>query len=172
MIFFEDEISLSTQGTIHATWARVGCTPQCPTLGRKKGVKVFGAVSGARQFRFRVQTDYFNQETFTSFLTHFRHNVDGYVIMILDGASYHKGPVVRDFLEQHHNSFELCYLPAYSPELNPQEHVWKVFRKEHIHNRCFVHTQDLLHTARHGFRSLQRSTALNGVYGECNQYFV
>ena len=85
-IFFEDEISLSTQGTVHRTWARVGQRPQCPTLGRKRGVKVLGAISNQRQFRFRVQTVYFNQETFTDFLTYFRDHVDGYVIMIVDGA--------------------------------------------------------------------------------------
>ena len=157
---------------MHRTWARVGQRPRCPTLGRKRGVKVFGAISNQRQFRFRVQTVYFNQVTFTEFLNYFRDQVDGYVIMIVDGASYHKGPLVKDFLSKHHKSFELEFLPAYSPELNPQEDVWKTFRKNHTHNRCFMDTNDLLTATRSRLRSLQRSTALDGVFLECQNYFI
>ena len=171
-IFFEDEISLSTQGTVHRTWARVGKRPRCPTFGKKQGVKVFGAVSNQHQFRFRVQTVYFNQETFTDFLSYFRYHIDGFVIMIVDGAKYHRGPLVQEFLWKHRNSFEMEYLPAYSPELNPQEDVWKIFRKEHTHNRCFYDTEDLLAATRSGFRSLQRSNVLDGVYRECQNYFL
>ncbi len=156
---------------MHQTWARVGQTPQCPTLGRRKGVKVFGAISGSRRFRFRVQTAYFNKETFVSFLHSFRRSLDGYIIMILDGASYHKGDVIAEFLYVHRRSFELEYLPSYSPELNPQEHVWKLFRKEHIHNRCMTDTADLLSCARGGLRALQRSGSLHGIYRECHNYF-
>jgi transposase len=63
-IFFEDEMTLATQSTVHRTWARVGQTPERHTFGRYKGVKAFGAVSGLGGFRYRVQVDYFSQETF------------------------------------------------------------------------------------------------------------
>ncbi len=171
-IFFEDEMTLATQSTIGRTWARVGHTPQCPTFGRYKGVKVFGAVSALGSFRYRVGLDYFSQETFLAFLTAFRAATDGYVILIIDGAPYHKGAAVTDFVLERRNEMELYHLPSYSPELNPQEHVWKVFRKQHTHNRCFTSTVETLEAARSGFRSLQRSSVLQGVYAECRQYFA
>ena len=171
-VFFEDEMSLATQGTVHQTWARVGQTPNCRTFGRHKGVKTFGLVSGDGIFRYRVQTAYFNQVTFLAFLADFRVATDGYLILIIDGAPYHKGAGVRDFQQQHRASLEICYLPSYSPELNPQEHVWKVFRKHQSHNRSFTSTMELLGAARSGFRSLQRSSVLQGVYLECQRYFA
>jgi transposase len=171
-IFFEDEMTLATQSTVHRTWARVGQTPQCRTFGRYKGVKAFGAVSGLGGFRYRVQLDYFSQETFRAFLMTFRASTDGYLLLILDGAPYHKGAAVTDFAQEPRNELELCYLPSYSPELNPQEHVWKVFRKQHTHNRCFTTTADTMVTARRGFRSLQRSSVLQGIYAECQHYFA
>ena len=27
--------------------------------------------------------------------------------------------------------------PAYSPELNPVEHIWDELREKYFHNRCF-----------------------------------
>jgi transposase len=170
-VFFEDEMTLQTQGTIGRTWARVGQTPQRRTFGRYKGVKAFGAVSGLGLFRYRVQLSYFSQETFRAFLAAFRAATDGYLILIIDGAPYHKGEAVTDFVREPRNEMELYPLPAYSPELNPQEHVWKVFRKQHTHNRCFTSTQETLMAARSGFRSLQHSSALQGIYVECQGYF-
>jgi transposase len=58
----------------------------------------------------------------------FRATTDGWLILIIDGAPYHKGEAVTDFLADPRHEMELYHLPAYSPELNPQEHVWKVFR--------------------------------------------
>lgn len=171
-IFFGDEMTLATQSTVHRTWARVGQTPHCRTFGRYKGVKAFGAVSGAASFRYRVQLDYFSQETFRAFLTTFRAATDGYLLFILDGAPYHKGEAITDFVQEPRHELELHYLPGYSPELNPQEHVWKVFRKQHTHNRCFTSTVETLIAARSGFRSLQRSPALQSVYTECQRCFV
>jgi hypothetical protein len=53
-------------------------------------VKSFGAVSGLGVFRYRVQLEYFSQEAFRAFLAAFRATTDGYLILIIDGAPYHK----------------------------------------------------------------------------------
>lgn len=170
-IFFEDEMTLATQSTGGRTWSRVGHTPEHKTFGRHNGVKAFGAVSGSGLFRYRVQLSYFSQETFRAFLVAFRSSTDGYLILIIDGAPYHKGEAIRDFVQDPRNEIELYRLPSYSPELNPQEHVWKVFRKQHTHNQSFTGTEEALTVARGGFRSLQHSSELQGVYRECQCYF-
>lgn len=170
-IFFEDEMTLATQGTVGYTWARVGHTPTTRVFGRYKGVKAFGAVSAQGGFRYRVQLDYFSQDTFRTFLAAFRAATDGYLLVIIDGAPYHKGAAVTDFIADPRQQMELFHLPAYSPDLNPQEHVWKVFRKQQTHNRSFTSTADTLQAARSGFRSLQHSSALKGVFQECQSYF-
>ena len=170
-VFFEDEMTLATQSTLGRTWSRIGHTPEHKTFGRHKGVKTFGAVSGSGLFRYRVQLSYFSQETFRAFLVAFRCSTDGYLILIIDGAPYHKGAAVTDFIQDPRNEMELYRLPSYSPELNPQEHVWKVFRKQYTHNRSFLSTSETLTAARSGFRSLQHSSRLQGIYLECQHYF-
>jgi transposase len=170
-VFFEDEMTLATQSTSGRTWSRVGRTPEHKIFGRHKGVKAFGAVSGSGLFRYRVQLSYFSQETFRAFLVAFRSSTDGYLILIIDGAPYHQGEAVTDFMQDPRNEMELYRLPSYSPELNPQEHVWKLFRKQYAHNRSFFSTSETLTAARSGFRSLQQSSGLQGIYLECQHYF-
>jgi transposase len=42
------------------------------------------------------------------------------LVVIMDNASFHKSPLVKEYLEEKGCSV----LPAYSPELNPIEHIW------------------------------------------------
>jgi len=54
------------------------------------------------------------------------------VIMVIDGAGWHRA----NSLELPDN-IRLHLLPSYSPELNPQEHIWDELREKHFHNQAF-----------------------------------
>ena len=58
---------------------------------------------------------------------------DDFVVMIIDGASSHvaKALVVPE-------NIRLYRLPAYSPQLNPQEHLWDELREKAFPNRVFA----------------------------------
>ena len=58
---------------------------------------------------------------------------DQKILLLWDRAPWHFGPPIRDFLAAHPN-LEICYLPPASPDLNPQEHVWKNAREHVTHN--------------------------------------
>ena len=60
-----------------------------------------------------------------------RHPNDN-ITMVLDGAGWHKS---TEF--QLPDNLRLLFLPPYSPELNPQEHLWDELREKHFHNRVF-----------------------------------
>jgi len=55
-----------------------------------------------------------------------------YIIMVLDGASSHKS---QDLMIP--ENIGLLRLPGYSPELNPQEHVWDELREKEFPNRVY-----------------------------------
>lgn len=46
------------------------------------------------------------------------------VLMIWDGAPWHRG-AVKEFLKHNYDWLTLEYFPPYSPELNPEEYIWK-----------------------------------------------
>jgi transposase len=60
-----------------------------------------------------------------------KHPAD-FIVMIVDGASSHRG---KDLVIP--ENIRLLPLPAYSPELNPQEHLWDEIREKEFPNRVF-----------------------------------
>ncbi|MDD5095644.1 MAG: transposase [Dehalococcoidia bacterium] len=71
------------------------------------------------------------------------------MIMVLDGASSHKGkelPVPENIA--------LVFLPPYSPELNPAEQIWNVLRRDYFANRVFDSLNAATLQAEHGLAHL------------------
>ncbi len=54
------------------------------------------------------------------------------IVMVVDGAGWHKK---KDFAMPH--NLALLFLPRYSAELNPQEHIWDELREKCFHNKTF-----------------------------------
>lgn len=55
------------------------------------------------------------------------------IVLLWDRAPWHRGPAIRQVLADNPR-LEIIYFPAGSPELNPQEHVWKATRGAVSHN--------------------------------------
>lgn len=60
-----------------------------------------------------------------------RHAGDN-IVMVMDGAGWHTSNAL-----QAPTNMRLLFLPPYSPELNPVEHLWDELREKHFHNRAF-----------------------------------
>ena len=56
-------------------------------------------------------------------------------IVFLDNVSTHKVDGVEEAIEA--RGARAVFLPAYSPDLNPIERVWKLTRRLCLHNRYF-----------------------------------
>jgi len=55
------------------------------------------------------------------------------LILFWDRAPWHRGKAIEHVLEANPR-LEIIFFPTASPDLNPQEHVWKAVRKEVSHN--------------------------------------
>ncbi|MGH8858389.1 MAG: transposase, partial [Polaromonas sp.] len=53
------------------------------------------------------------------------------IVMVVDGAGWHKTEFKLPA------NLKLHFLPPYSPELNPQEHVWDELREKWFHYIVF-----------------------------------
>jgi len=161
MIVHQDEASFRQTPTLYRTWARRGCQPQIPTRGERNTQKILGAVSVPDgNFAWRHQTEYFNAQTYLSFLDeellpHF-YRRGHRVYLIQDNASYHKKPEVVEFLAKHERQIQRFLLPAYSPDFNAAERIWHYTRKESTHNRYFDCPQALCRSLFNTFTEIQR----------------
>lgn len=61
------------------------------------------------------------------FLRDLLRRLRGKVIVVWDGGSNHKGPLVRDLLAQYPR-LHLERLPGYAPDLNPVEMIWSYLK--------------------------------------------
>jgi len=73
-------------------------------------------------FRTNSKT-YVDAAGVVSFLRDLLRHLRGKVIVIWDGGSNHKGPLVRDLLSRFPR-LHMERLPAYAPDLNPVEMLW------------------------------------------------
>ncbi len=121
----------------------------------RRSVGYFGAVRlRDGKFFFRPETDKFNAVTCWKFLQDLRAastRTDRRVMVIADNAKYHHARLHREWREEHADGFALDYLPAYSPELNPIERVWKLTRRRCLHNRYFAKLDAVLHAVESEF---------------------
>ncbi len=78
----------------------------------------------------------------------------GPILLLWDKAPWHHGPAIRAVL-QAHPRLEVLVFPTASPDLNPQEHVWRATRRAVSHNHTQGRLPDL---ARHFKEHLATST--------------
>lgn len=71
------------------------------------------------------------------FLQLLLREIAGKILVIWDGASIHRCQAVKDFTSKlGAGRIYLERLPAYAPELNPQEGVWNLLKRVELKNVC------------------------------------
>ena len=84
-----------------------------------------------------------------------------FVIMQVDGAGWHKSKAL-----QIPENIRLIYPPAYSPELNPVEHIWDDIREKEFTNRVFDSIESVMDTLCVGInRLIGKPEYLKGMTG-------
>ena len=145
MILFGDEASFAQWGSLSYTWAPKGKQPTVKTSGKRKAYKIFGLIdyfSGA--FFYKAHTGRFNSESYKTFLTEVLAKTKQHLIIIQDGARYHTSKAMQQFFAQHADRLTVQQLPAYSPEFNPIEYLWRNIKKQATHLRYFPTFEDLV----------------------------
>lgn len=126
----------------------------------RKSVGYFGAVRlRDGRFVFRRETEKFNGHSFLQFLRQLRRAslaAGRRVVIISDNAPYHHSRIHKPWREKHAGRFDLDFLPAYSPELNPIERVWKLTRRLCLHNRYFEQLKQVIAAVENEFAKWTR----------------
>lgn len=129
-IMYADEAGLRSDYHTGTTWAPIGQTPVVRTTGKRFSIQMLSAVGEDGHFEFMLREGRVNSEVFCDFLRQLILGSVKPVFLIVDGSSIHKAKVVKEFLEENKAKIELHIIPAYSPELNPDEQVWKNVKAE------------------------------------------
>src|SRR3954466_12506595 len=127
-VYFVDEAGVRSDYHAGTTWARVGRTPTVTATGARFGLNMISAISAKGALRFSVFAGTFTAAGFIAFLHRLRHDAEhagaGPVFVIVDGHPAHRARAVDNFVGSTDGALRLYRLPAYSPQLNPDEGVW------------------------------------------------
>src|SRR5262249_31817115 len=78
-----------------------------------------------------------NSASYAAFLLDVLSQTTQPVVVIQDGARYHTSKAMQASFETHAERLTIEQLPAYSPDFNPIEHLWKKVKKEATHLKYF-----------------------------------
>lgn len=155
-IYFGDEAGVRMDHHAGTTWAPVGQTPVVEVLADRSGFNMISAVTSLGVLHFDVFTGRFDAERFIEFLTKLVHDTDGPVFLILDNHSVHKARAVRDHVDSLGGQLTLFFLPPYSPELNPDEWVWKNVKHDQVGRSAVTRKSEFFELVTQALERLQR----------------
>jgi transposase len=148
VIVYVDEVHLHQDLAVGFTWSPVGEANWIPSSspGLSARLNYFGAYNFTDGACFLWEDGTCNGQT----TLHFLHQLsrwlptsDRQVVLIWDGASYHRSDKVRTCAEE--LGFQILPLPGYSPDLNAIEGLWKWLREVVTQHYCHQTLAELRH---------------------------
>jgi transposase len=155
-IYFLDEAGLRSDHHAGTTWAPVGKTAVVATTGARHTVNLISAVTAQGAVRFAAFDGTFNAEKFIEFCTRLLHDAPGPVFLVVDGHPAHRAKATTEFVASTNGKLRLFFLPGYSPELNPDEWVWKNVKHDRVGRAGITSAADLKAKATNALRRPQR----------------
>ncbi len=172
-IYFADEAGVRSDFHAGTTWAPVGKTPVVRTTGTRDSINLISAVSAKGALRFAAFEGTFTSATFIDFCKRLIHDTDSPVFLIIDGHPVHRSNAVKEFVASTEGRLRLFHLPPYSPELNPDEWVWKNVKADRIGRAGITAKGDLTHKAMAALRRIQKLPHLiRGFFRDPNLCYI
>ncbi len=144
VVLCADESQISTQTTTQKVWLLANDYPEVEVSNVKKSKSIYGFLDMKTGQQYAFVTDWQNMYETTKVLQKLRQKIPKKdnkvnklkgkkILLIWDNAGWHKGSVTQEYI-QRDGMVEQIWFPAYAPDLNPQEHVWKVSKDKVLKN--------------------------------------
>ena len=139
-LYFLDAVHPEHQSRPSYGWIYKGSNTAILTTATQKRVHVFGALSYLDSQLITIEDSTINSQTVIAMLEKlkFNHPTGTIINCVLDNAKYQKSTLIQDYIHYNQN-FKLHYLPAYSPNLNLIERIWKFMHKHVTNNDYYQH---------------------------------
>jgi len=153
------------QATTCHVWAAKGQTPIIRVDAGRASTHFYGSLNLLTGEEIAMRSDLMNNEISAQ---HLQMLLDAYpdlpILLFWDRAPWHRGPAITKLLEEN-SRLETVFFPPGSPELNPQEHVWKEVRKAISHNHTEKKLPELAEKFLHKLNADTYKTTFPDKYG-------
>jgi len=140
-VFFVDAAHFVLQPLLGFLWSFTRLFLPAPA-GRKR-FNVWAALNAITHELITVTNDtYINAHSVCDLLWQMAFlSLEKPVTLVLDNARYQKCALVQEWADALH--IELLYLPAYSPNLNLIERLWKFVKKQCLYSKYYAEFDDM-----------------------------
>lgn len=160
-IFFLDEAGFQSDPPLQRTYGLKGETPMVVTSGQRQSINVISAVNARGEFWAATYDGKLNAESFELFLRDFMKNRrKEKVILVMDGHPAHKAKTVLKYVASLGGQLEIHPLPAYSPDLNPDEFVWSHMKQNGVSKRPLKKNEALRTRVEQDLRNINNNPEL------------
>lgn len=157
LLYFQDEAGVSLIPVMGKTWAPKGNTPIVKVTGKRGGLCVTSAISPTGKMIFRIEKKRINADVHIEFLEQMlKQHPHRKIIVIEDRAPAHRAKKIKEFVETHKKRLAIYLLPPYSPELNPDEHVWKYLKAYQLKAHQAQDTKELRKLVKRKMQGIQK----------------
>jgi transposase len=171
-IHWGDEMGLRSDYQAGRSWGLRGKTPVIPGTGQRFRCNVISTVTNRGRLAFMLFTENFDAPVFLRFLRRLIRYAGRKVFLIVDGHSAHKAAPVRRWLAAHKDQIEIFFLPAYSPDLNPDELLNHDVKANALGRQRPATRPQMISNVRSYLRSTQKTPAVvcNFFHHELTRY--
>lgn len=160
-LFCIDESGFYPLPSVVRTSAPVGQTPILKEWWTRDHLSAISAISPEGQRYVHGQDGALNSADVIAFLEHLRREVPGRMVIIWDGSPIHRSQTVKAFLANGaapRRHWER--LPAYAPDLNPDENLWQQLKGVELRHLCCFHLSHLRRELRDAVKRVRRKPRL------------
>ncbi len=125
LILWQDESGVRLQQlTPKAGYAPRGRRALAAVSGKRVSQNMISAIANGGELAFSLFEGRFTAKVFIAFLERLTRQHEGRkIFLICDNHSTHHAKAVKSWVAERSERIELHFLPAYSPQLNPDEHL-------------------------------------------------
>ena len=152
-----DESGFYLLPAVVRTYAPRGQTPVLRSPYTRDHLSVISAITPDGRLVVHEQREAIRGPDVVAFLRQLLRLLPGKLLVLWDGASIHRNQEVKGFLAAGAaKRLHLEHFPAYAPEANPDEGIWRHLKRVELRNRCCQDLEELRWEVRLAVRRLRR----------------
>jgi transposase len=159
-IYFGDAAHIRSDHHAGTTWGKKGVTPIVQSTGARHGMSVMSAITSKGKMRFMIkERGGVGAAVFIEFLKRLMVGAKKKIFLIVDRGPAHRAKKTHTFVKTLGGKLQLFFLPAYSPDRNPDELVWKHLKADTVGRMVTTGKADFKSKVVSSMRRLQKNPA-------------
>lgn len=122
-IFWGDETAVRSSDVRGRGFSPRGVTPVVSATAKYENLSMISAITNKGKLQWMIVDGTVNIDRFIEFMKLLIKYSRRKIFLIVDNLKVHHGKLVQQWVANHNHKIELFFLPPYSPDLNPDEHL-------------------------------------------------